>query len=389
MSKPDLKVELDPRLVSWAVKVRRELHRHPELAYHETRTAKTISRELSGMDIPHRAGVGKTGVVGLIMGNAGPVVALRADMDALPIEEKTGLAFCSEVDGLMHACGHDVNMAVVLGTAKHLVDSGLSKELKRGVKLIFQPAEESGAGAKVMVEEGVLEDPEVTAVLGCHLFPDLALGSVGYTPKTAYAGSDRISLTIEGKGGHAARPQDAIDPIVAGAYFVTQVQSVVSRSLDPRDAAVVTIGSFQSGTASNVIPETAELSGTLRTFSPEVRERAMKRIRELALSLEFGFGVSCRLDIIPGYPPCPTDPDLSNLLAEVSRELLGDDKVSEEPPSMGSEDFAYYSRIVPGAILRIGCKGSGPLHSPQFNPDERVIEIGIRIMVGALKRLLT
>lgn len=379
----------------WLVTTRRDFHMYPEVSNQERRTSKRIKEILGQLDIEVQDLQGMTGLVGLIRGQGqGKTVGLRADIDALPIQELTDVPYKSRHDGIMHACGHDVHTTVMLGVAKHIRESGLHKELKGNVKFLFQPAEEVGSGAKQMIAQGVLEDPKVDTVFACHVSPDLPVGTVGVYRTLSHASADRFSLVIEGKGAHGGRPNEGIDPIVAGCYFVTALQSVVGRNIKPTEAAVITVGRFMAGKAANVIPKQANLEGTIRAFSDDVRDQLIERTREIIQGIEQAFGVRCDVKFRGTVPACVNDEDASSFLYDAAVHVLGSDRVQYLPPVTGSEDFAFFAIERPGAILRLGCanreKGSvHPLHSPHFTVDEEVLVIGVRLFTEVIRRSLT
>jgi amidohydrolase len=381
-------------LFEWIREVRRDLHAHPELAFREFRTTERIRELLTGLGWEARPVPGSTGVIGLLRGRGhGPVIALRADIDALPITELNEVAYRSKNEGIMHACGHEANTAIMLGVARKIVDTGLMTRARGAVKLIFQPAEEQLGGARALIEKGVLEDPAVDLIVAGHMSPDLPVGRAGVFERMGYASSDRFALDIQGRGGHGARPEECIDPVVAGAHFVTQVQTIVSRSIKPTESAVVTVGRFSAGNAANVIPETACLEGSIRALTPDVRSTVIRRLEELAASLQPAFGVTSRFTLHPGVPVLLNDPEVAALLLAASRTVLGPKNASWLPPIMASEDFAFFTEQRPGAIMRLGCsnpeKGiTHKLHSPRFDIDEEVLDIGTNIFFEVVSRCL-
>jgi len=381
-------------LAAWLSQVRRDLHRHPETALEEVRTTERIRTILTELGVENQGFDDLTGAVGLIRGGQpGRTIALRADIDALPVQEMNQAPYRSEYEGRMHACGHDAHTTIMLGVARHLIESGLARDLKGNVKFLFQPAEEGGGGAKKMIERGVLENPRVDRVLACHMLPELEAGRAGLFHGQSHASADRFKLVVKGRGAHGGRPHQGLDPIVAGAHFVTALQSVVGRNIDPLQAAVITVGRFWAGQAVNVIPEEAELGGTIRALKQPVRERLWQRIGEIARGIEQTFQVSCELTMVEGYPPCVNDEEVSSFLYEVSAEVLGPDKVEYMPPSTGAEDFAYFALERPGAMMRLGCGNEArglthPLHSPYFDLDEEVLSIGVQIFSRAVQRFL-
>jgi amidohydrolase len=381
-------------LFEWIRDVRRDLHAHPELAFKEFRTTERIREILTGLGWEARPVSGSTGVVGLFHGcRHGPVIALRADIDALPITELNEVPYRSKNEGVMHACGHEANTAIMLGLARKIVDTDLMSRARGAVKLIFQPAEERLEGAKVLIEKGVLEDPPVDLIVAGHMSPDLPAGRAGVFKRMGYASSDRFALDIQGWGGHGARPEECIDPVVAGAHFVTQVQTIVSRNIKPTESAVVTVGRFSAGDAANVIPETACLEGNIRALSQDVRSTIIRRLEELAASLQSAFGVTSKFTLYPGAPVLLNDPKVAALLLRASQTVLGPKNASYLPPIMASDDFAFFTEQRPGAIMRLGCsnpeKGiTHKLHSPRFDIDEDVLEIGTNIFFEAVSRCL-
>ena len=385
----------EDKMRDWLVHTRRDFHMYPEVSNQESRTGERIKEILSQLDTEVQDLHGLTGLVGLIRGKGqGKTIALRADIDALPIQELNDVPYKSRHDGIMHACGHDVHTTIMLGVAKQIQEAGLNKELKGNVKFLFQPAEEVGTGAKEMVAQGVLEDPKVDRVFGCHVSPDLPAGTVGVYRTLSHASADRFSLVIEGKGAHGGRPNEGIDPIVAGSYFVSAIQSVVGRNIKPTDAAVITVGKFMAGKAANVIPRQADLEGTIRAFSSNVRDQLIERMREIIQGIQQTFSVRCDLQFHESVPGCVNDEDTSCFLYDVASHMLGSGKVEYLPPVTGSEDFAFFAIERPSAIIRLGCgnieKGLvHPLHSPFFDVDEEVLVTGVRIFIEAIRRALT
>lgn len=380
--------------LKWLQDVRRDLHAHPELAFQEFRTTERIRDILTGLGWEVRPVPGTTGAVGLLRGRGpGPVAALRADIDALPVTELNEVPYRSRHAGCMHACGHDANTAIVLGVARKITESGLLARTGGAVKLIFQPAEEGGAGARALIAAGVLENPQVEIIFAGHMSPDLPVGRAGVFKELGYASADRFVLDIQGRGGHGARPEECIDPIVAGAHFVTQLQTIVSRSLPPTLPAVVTVGRFSAGEAANVIPDTARIEGSIRALRPEARELVHRRIRALSAALEPAFEATCRLEINTGVPPLVNHPPSAALLLAAARQVIGEPNAAFLPPIMASEDFAYFTQACPGAIMRLGCSNPDKglvhkLHNPRFDIDEEVLPIGVAIFFEAIARVL-
>lgn len=355
---------LAPRLVA----ARQELHRHPELAYQEVWTTERLRTWLSEAGIAILPLNLPTGVVAEVRGaRPGPTVALRADIDALPVQEETGLPYASEIPGRMHACGHDFHMAAVLGAAWIL--QALRHHLTGKVRILFQPAEEEASGARTLIAAGALEG--VQAIFGMHNKPDLPPGHVGIKAGPLMAATDTISITVEGKGGHAAIPDAAQDPVVAAAAIVMALQTVVSRNVSPLDSAVVTIGSFQAGTTHNVIPPSATLMGTVRTFTPAVRERVRERIHRIVTDVAAAYGTVGKLSWLEGTPAVDNSPAMAELMRRAAAKVGL--TVVEAQPTMGGEDFAEYQRIVPGCFVWMGTGCPFGWHHPRFVVDESVI----------------
>ncbi len=369
---------------------RRVIHRYPELTFDEHRTASLVNSTLSDLGIETDTEVAKTGVVGHIVGGPGPVVGLRADMDALPILEINDSEFDSTRPGLMHACGHDAHTAMLLGAAVILKDLADQERLPGAVRLLFQPSEEAQdtegkSGAMRMVEEGALDG--LDAVFGLHVDPTRDVGRVGTRPGPMMAAADEFSLAIHGSGGHAARPQAAIDPIALSGLAINAIQQIVSRRLDPLEAGVVTIGSINGGTASNVIPDSVTMTGTLRSFTPETRALLRLELRR-ACSVVESFGGRFDLTIHEGYPPTVNTPEAAEMMLDGMRKLLGQENVEISEMVMGAEDFSYMARMVPGAFLRLGVHNPDwedsyfLLHRADFKMDERALPIGSAALVA-------
>lgn len=375
---------MEPSLVA----IRRDLHAHPELAFEETRTAGVVAAELARLAIPHRTGLGRTGVVGVIEGGRpGPTLAIRADMDALPIHEDTGLPYASTVAGKMHACGHDIHTTTLLGVAAVLRD--MAPQLAGRVLLVFQPAEEILEGAAAMIADGAAEG--IDLALGFHNHPDMKVGTFGFARGACLAASDRFDLIVRGKSGHAAHPYAAVDPIVAAANFVAQVQTVVSREVKPLHPAVVTIAQFTGGTTYNIIPERVHLRGTVRTLHEAARETAEVAIRRLVAGLETGMRVACTLDYQRKVPPLVNDDRVLEPTMAAVRAQFGE-VVEEGEASMGSEDFAEFAARAPSFQLRIGSGAEGRddrLHNDKYQPDERCIGLGVQALSRAALDLLS
>lgn len=374
----------------WLVELRRHFHQFPELAYQEEETAAKIVAVLRDLGVPTKAQIGKTGIVAsLTAARPGPTVAMRADMDALPLEEQNDVPYRSQHSGVMHACGHDAHVTILLGVVRSLVENGWSEKGAGKILFIFQPAEEGGAGARAMLETGILDAEPISAIFAGHMHPDLPVGHLAFAPDASNAASDNINIRLIGKGGHGAHPQACVDPIIAGASLVTQLQTIISRNLAATDSAVLTIGSFHAGTARNVIPQEAVMKGTLRTLSPGVRERVLVRLQEMLKGLEVAYQVVAELETAVGYPLLVNDSGMVRFVDTEARTFLGDDCVHPGPPRMGSEDFAFFLQKFPGILLRVGCHDPARgiahgLHSPFFDLDERVLDVGVRLFTHLL-----
>ncbi len=372
-------------MLSSVVDLRHHLHAHPELGFEEHDTARRIAAELEQIDnLDVRTGVAKTGIVATLNADKpGKCVALRADMDGLTIEEETGLPYASKNPGHMHACGHDGHMACLVGAAKVL--SHIADDLPGKVKFIFQPAEEGRGGGNAMRNAGVLDDPTVDAIFAMHGWPELEFGVVGTRAGPFLASQDSWEMTVHGTGGHAAWPHLCVDPIVAAAHIITAIQTIVSRSTDPLHAAVVTVGEFNAGTAHNIIPATAELTGTIRALDTACRTQAAQRLTDIAEKTAAALGARADVRIKPGYPVLVNDPAAARLVMDVAGDVLGPDKVAPEmPPCMGAEDFAYYAEQRPAAFWCLGTSrpdaASAPrLHQPTYDFPDALLPIGIRM----------
>jgi amidohydrolase len=375
---------------------RRDLHQHPELAYHEVRTSGIVAERLRALGVEDvRSGIAPTGVTGLIRGRKsgeGRTVLLRADMDALPIHEQNDVDYRSQTPGVMHACGHDAHTAMLLGVARLLNER--RDEFPGTVKLLFQPAEEvPPGGAKPMIEAGVLEDPKVDAAFGLHIDQDNPLGTIRLREGPSMAAADRFHLVIHGKGGHGAKPHASIDPIVIGAQIVTALQTLVAREIDPTEEAVVTVGTFNAGEAFNVIPDSAELGGTVRTFNARNRDRLEQRIEELVRGIATAMGARVDFTYTRGYPATVNDPAMTALVREEAAKVVGPDGVREASLMMGAEDFSYFLEAVPGAYWHVGSQNPARglvwgHHHPRFDLDEAAMSIGMESMLNVALRYL-
>lgn len=366
--------------------IRRHLHRHPELSFKEFETAKFIAEKLTEYGIPFQDKVARTGIVALIKGK-GPeskVVALRADMDALPIKEKSDTDYCSVNEGVMHACGHDAHIASLLGAAKILND--IRDQFSGTVKLIFQPSEEYyPGGAKVMIEEGVLENPKPDAIFGQHVFPELDAGKIGMRPGKYMASTDEVYITVKGKGGHAAIPDKIIDPVLIASHIVVALQQIVSRKSSPVMPTVVSFGKISSEGKTNIIPDEVKLEGIIRTFSESWRKEIKEQIINISCGLAESMGGSCEINIEQGYPAVVNDDDLTERAWNYATEYLGHDQVEKLEMRMTAEDFSYFAQKVPGCFYRLGTRNeikgiTANLHAATFDIDESSLENGMGIM---------
>lgn len=376
------------------VECRRWLHRHPELSFQEQKTRDYVVGRLQEMGLQPRVGLAETGVTALVTGGLpGPAVALRADMDALPMTEATEASYASENDGVMHACGHDAHTAMLLGAARLLQEARAG--LPGQVLLIFQPAEESPpGGAKLMIEAGVLENPQVAAIFGLHVDPFLDTGKIGFKPGPLMAAADKFVVDIIGEGGHGAAPHQAVDAVVVAAQVVLALQSVVSRQVDPLAPAVVSIGTIDGGNRYNVIADRVTLTGTIRTLNPVLRERIPELIQRLVRGVTSAYGARFQFDYTRGYPVMINDPEMTDFARTAAAEILGPDSVATIlEPSMGGEDFAYFLQQVPGCYAYLGTSRIGatrriPWHHPRFNIDEEALAIGAAYLAGTAERFL-
>ena len=376
----------------WIISIRRELHEHPELMYEEFKTSKLIRRELDKLEISYKHPIEETGVLASIGNGNGPCVALRADMDALPIHEETDVSFKSKIDGKMHACGHDCHVSMLLGAARLL--KGKEDQINGTVKLLFQPAEEGGAGGKLMREEGALKNPAVERIFGLHVWPQMPSGQIGSREGTFLAATSSLSLTVKGVGGHAAVPQLTKDPVLTSARIITNLQSIISRELDPLDSGVVSITVINGGNASNVIPSEVNVKGTLRSLTMDGLKELQKRVKEIAEGIAQTHGCEAIVEYVGNdYPPTVNDSDMWKFAKEIGIELLGDENVSDLDAVMGGEDFAYYTEKVKGCFVVLGMNNPDidatySVHHPMFKADEDALHIGAALhTIFALKSL--
>jgi len=380
--------DLQPDIQAW----RRDIHEHPELLYEVHRTAALVADRLREFGCDEVVtGLGRTGVVGVIKGSrpAGKgdikVIGLRADMDALPIEEATNLPYASKTPGLMHACGHDGHTAMLLGAARYLAET---RNFAGDAVVIFQPAEEGGAGAVAMIKDGLMDRFGIEQVYGMHNGPGIPVGSFAIRPGPIMAATDSIDIKIEGLGGHAARPHKCIDSVLVGSQLITALQSIVSRTVDPLESAVISICEFHAGNARNVIPQTAELRGTVRTLTPEVRELVEKRVREVVAGVAQMTGARIDLTYERGYPVTVNHRSQTEVAKRVAKEVAGDANVREMPPMMGAEDFSYMLEARPGAFIFCGNGDSAGLHHPAYNFNDEAILYGTSYWIRLVENTL-
>jgi IAA-amino acid hydrolase len=370
---------LYPQLVGW----RRQIHMHPELGFQEEKTAALVAETLTRLGLRVQTNVGITGVVG-ILGEGPPTVALRADMDALPIQETNDVPYASQTPGIMHACGHDFHTAMLLGAATLLSET----PPPRGqVRFLFQPLEEGidaegKSGAMRMVDDGALEG--VDAIFGLHVYADMLSGTIGIIPGPAMAASDTFRLTVRGRGGHGAYPHKSVDPIVLAAQVINAIQTVVARRIPPIEAGVITVGSIHAGTRGNIIPEEVVMTGTIRSFKPHVREQLFAEL-ERAAQVARTLGGDFELEIKPCFPVTANDPQMAALVREVATTVVGADKVFQPEPEMGAEDFGVYLKHVPGCYFRLGAAIAGEdtprlHHNPRFDANEEVMPLGVTML---------
>ena len=364
------------------ISLRREIHREPELGFDTRKTAEKVLAALDGLPLDVQTGVAENGLVATLKGGGeGPTVALRADMDALPIYEETGLPFASETDGKMHACGHDGHTSMLVGAARALCEDHLRERLNGTVKFVFQPAEEGGGGGQVMVEKGVADG--VDSIFALHLWPGLEFGKAATKAGPIMAAADAFEMEIKGKGGHGAMPHMTVDAVAIAAQVVTVLQTVVARELNPVEPAVLTVGEIEAGTAFNIIPETARLGGTVRTVDADLRQRMPERIEELARGVARGMRGDAELNYRFSYPVTRNDAGAAGLALNVAKELFGEDRAVEvEHPSMGGEDFAFFLEELPGAYIWLGVGDVSGLHTPRFAFDEEILPQGAALLAA-------
>ncbi|MBX2999208.1 MAG: amidohydrolase [Caldilineaceae bacterium] len=383
--------QLYPQLVAW----RRDFHRHPEMGFEETRTAGIVAAHLHYLGLEVSTGVGKTGVVALVEGEAipedAPTVLLRFDMDALPIHEENDVEYRSQNPGVMHACGHDGHTAIGMGVAQILARH--RSALRGRVKLVFQPAEEGAGGALAMINDGVLRDPIPSASFGLHLWSGLPLNQVIVQPGPLWAAADMFRLTVRGKAGHGAMPHETVDATLVASHILVAWQSIVARNVNPQDTAVISVGSMQSGNAYNVISDRADLLGTIRSFSTEVQSLLLRRLEDLATSIAAGFGATARFEFLGGCPVTVSSEEGAALMDRVAEQIVGRQQIAQIRPMMVGEDMAEFLKRAPGCFILVGAsdmavKQHSPHHNPTFDFDERMLPTGVALLAGAAFRYL-
>jgi amidohydrolase len=371
------------------IDIRRDLHRIPELGFKEEKTSKYVIDYLKQEDLPVATGIAGTGVMAtLSSGRPGPTLLIRADMDALPIAEATGLPFASQHDGVMHACGHDGHTAMALVTATLL--NRLVQHIDGTVKFVFQPAEEGPGGAKPMIAQGVMDDPRVDVALGCHIWPDIPEGTIGIRPGALLAAMFSFDITITGKGGHGAMPHQCVDALETGCQVVNALQRIVSRKMDPLSPSVVTVGRFQSGTAFNVIPETASLCGTARTFDKTIWKRWPEIIETIVNGVCESMSAGYEIAFQQGYPPTINDPEMAARMTRIAKKVVGPQRVVVPEKTLGGEDMSFFLEKAPGCFF---CLGAGTdtfagIHNPRFDFNEKILLTGVETYCRAAVDLL-
>jgi hippurate hydrolase len=379
--------DLHGEITAW----RRDIHAHPELLYDVHRTAASVAEKLKSFGCDEVVtGIGRTGVVGVIRGSkpddGGRVIGLRADMDALPIEEASDLPYRSTVPGKMHACGHDGHTAMLLGAARYLTET---RNFAGTAVVIFQPAEEGGAGGKAMVQDGLMDRFRIEEVYGMHNYPGLPVGQFGLRPGPLMAAADRLTIEIEGRGGHAARPHISVDTVLVGAQIINQIQSIVSRNVDPLQAAVISICVFQAGSTDNVIPQTALLRGTARSLTPEVRDLLERRLHEVVTGTAQLYGATAKLTYKRDYPVTRNHERQAAFAAAVAAKVVGQERVDDRfAPVMGAEDFSFMLEARPGAFIFVGNGDSAGLHHPAYDFNDETIPIGTSYWVKLVETAL-
>ena len=374
------------------VALRRDLHQHPELGFKEVRTSGIVAQTLTDLGLEVMTGIAETGVIGLLEGKSkSPVLLLRFDMDALPIDEKTGASYASKTPGVMHACGHDAHTAIGVGAARLLAER--RKELPGTIKFVFQPAEEGDGGAARMVADGVLENPKPNYVMGLHVWNEMRVGEYGLPPGPMMAGAELFNVRITGKGGHGASPHKSQDPVVAAAHIVTALQTITSRNLNPLDSAVLSIGEIKAGSAFNIIPEEAILTGTIRGFKTDVLNLVKDRFSTITTDIARAMGCEAEINLLQVTYPVDNDAELTELMAGVIRSIDTNAKINTTFQTMGSEDFSLMMRDIPGCFLMVGSANPDQgldygHHHPKFDIDEACLPNAVAIIAqGAIEIL--
>ena len=379
---------LHQQLIAW----RRDFHAHPELGFEEKRTAGIVADTLGELGYRVETGIAKTGVIGLLEGTkSGPTVMIRFDMDALPITEENETDYVSQNPGVMHACGHDAHVAIGLGVATLMAQ--YRDEIGGTVKLVFQPGEEGMNGAEVMVAEGALEDPRPDVFLATHVWNDKPTGIIDVTPGAVMAAAERWACTVRGKGGHGALPHQTVDPVVIAAQIVMALQTIVSRNVNPLETAVVTVGTINGGDAFNIIPNQVELTGTIRTYNPEVREMVLQRLRQVAEDIAAAHGAEADVTLTPLTPAVINDAQVAEHVRAAAQAVVGPDNISVGERTMGSEDAAFFMQDVPGCYFFLGsadpARGlNAPHHNSHFDIDEEALALGVAVMMHAAAHYL-
>jgi amidohydrolase len=368
------------------IALRRQLHANPELSYQEFKTAKFVADTLRSFGLSPTEGVAETGVVVLVEGKnpSKKIIALRADMDALPIEEANAVSYKSKNPGVMHACGHDVHTSSLLGTARILNE--LKNHFEGTVKFIFQPGEEKNpGGASIMIKEGVLENPRPTSIIGQHVMPFIPVGKIGFREGMYMASADEIYLKVIGKGGHGATPDLAIDPIVIASHIIIALQQIISRNASPKQPTVLTFGNIIGKGATNIIPDEVNIAGTFRAMNEEWRASGLNKIKKMAESIAEGMGGRCEVDISHGYPYLENNPDLTRRIKQAAIDYVGKENVVDIDITLASEDFSYYSQVIPASFYRLGTRNEAKgltsyVHTPTFDIDEDALKISTGLM---------
>ena len=374
------------------IAVRRDLHMHPETAFEEVRTSALVAQRLKALGLQPRTGVGRTGVLATVEGaRPGKTVLLRADMDALPILEENDVPYRSHVAGKMHACGHDCHTSILLGLSKHFVET--RSELQGRVKLCFQPAEEEGGGADAMIADGALDDPRPDAAFGLHVWQDMDLGKVGVTPGAFMAAVDSFSVTVKGVGAHAAMPEASRDPVLCLAHMVSALQSIASRNVNPLKEVVVSVTQLKAGTAFNIIPETAWMNGTCRTFDLEVWRELPEHFNRIVHGVAAAFGCTATIEMERSNRPTINDPAMAKIARAAAVDVVGESNVLDDVRTMGGEDFSAFLHRVPGCFIAVGSRNAARglvygHHHPKFDVDEAALEIGAEVLLRTAKRFL-